>query len=249
MNRFGENIQVSDLIEGVLTYLHQSHDYYINVALVGLASSMDKLIEPCPEKQKAVIWRFFENYKSELDRHFAFEEGEVIPYVKELVIGNRRENFSINDFEDNHSNVEEKLSDLKNLISSSLPEECDPVRKSNLLHYIDNLHKDIERHTSIEDNILVPLVRLIEESDITVRKDRPGKGREAKEKLSEREIEILVCVAKGMINKEIADRLNISINTVITHRKNITRKTGIKTVPGLTVYAILNNLVDINSIE
>ena len=42
---------------------------------------------------------------------------------------------------------------------------------------------------------------------------------------------------------------NISINTVITHRKNITRKTGIRTVPGLTVYAILNNLIDINSIE
>lgn len=242
-------MQVSDLIEGVLTYLHQSHDYYINVALVGLASAMDKLIMPCPEKQKAVIWRFFENYKSELDRHFAFEEGEVIPYVKELVTGTRRENFSINDFEDNHSNVEEKLSDLKNIISSSLPEECDAAQKSNLLHYIDNLHRDIERHTSIEDNILVPLVRLIEESDITIRKERSSKAGEGKEKLSDREKEILVCVAKGLINKEIADKLNISINTVITHRKNISRKTGIKTVPGLTVYAILNNLVDINSIE
>lgn len=67
--------------------------------------------------------------------------------------------------------------------------------------------------------------------------------------LSVREKEILVCVAKGMLNKEIADFYNISIHTVITHRKNITRKTGIKTVAGLTVYALLNNLVDSNSIE
>lgn len=69
------------------------------------------------------------------------------------------------------------------------------------------------------------------------------------EELSAREKEILVCVAKGMLNKEIADHYNISIYTVITHRKHITRKTGIKTVAGLTVYALLNNLIDMNSME
>lgn len=67
--------------------------------------------------------------------------------------------------------------------------------------------------------------------------------------LSTREKEILICVAKGMLNKEIADLYNISIYTVITHRKNITRKTGIKTVAGLTVYALLNNLIDSGSVE
>ena len=65
--------------------------------------------------------------------------------------------------------------------------------------------------------------------------DNPG--------LSEREKEILVAVARGMTNKLIADRHNISIHTVISHRKNITRKTGIKTVSGLTMYAVFNNLV------
>lgn len=70
-----------------------------------------------------------------------------------------------------------------------------------------------------------------------------------KNELSIREQEILVCVAKGMLNKEIADKFNISIHTVITHRKNITKKTGIKTVAGLTVYALLNNLIVPNSIE
>ena len=62
--------------------------------------------------------------------------------------------------------------------------------------------------------------------------------------LSKRETEVLVAVAKGMMNKEIADQMNISIHTVISHRKNITRKTGIKSVSGLTVYALLNNLID-----
>ena len=67
--------------------------------------------------------------------------------------------------------------------------------------------------------------------------------------LSSREKEILISVAKGLLNKEIAELYNISIYTVITHRKNITKKTGIKTVAGLTVYALLNNLIDLNSIE
>lgn len=62
--------------------------------------------------------------------------------------------------------------------------------------------------------------------------------------LSEREQDVLVLVAKGMANKEIADRLNISVHTVISHRKNIAHKTGIKSVAGLTVYALLNNLLE-----
>lgn len=62
--------------------------------------------------------------------------------------------------------------------------------------------------------------------------------------LSKRETDVLIAVAKGMMNKEIADQMNISIHTVISHRKNITRKTGIKSVSGLTVYALLNNLID-----
>ena len=62
--------------------------------------------------------------------------------------------------------------------------------------------------------------------------------------LSKRETDVLIAVAKGMMNKEIADQMNISIHMVISHRKNITRKTGIKSVSGLTVYAMLNNLID-----
>lgn len=61
--------------------------------------------------------------------------------------------------------------------------------------------------------------------------------------LSERELDVLVELSKGLTNKEIASDLHISVHTVITHRKNIIRKTGIKSVAGLTVYAMLNNLI------
>lgn len=62
--------------------------------------------------------------------------------------------------------------------------------------------------------------------------------------LTKRETAVLVELAQGKTNKEIADALNVSVHTVISHRKNITHKTGIKSVAGLTVYAMLNNLID-----
>lgn len=66
--------------------------------------------------------------------------------------------------------------------------------------------------------------------------------------LSDREIEVMALIVQGYINKEIADRLNISLTTVITHRKNIMDKLGIKSVSALTIYAVMHGYVDINSI-
>ena len=66
--------------------------------------------------------------------------------------------------------------------------------------------------------------------------------------LSDREIEVLSLIVQGLINKEIADRLNIGLTTVITHRKNIMEKLGVRSVSALTIYAVMNGYVDINSI-
>jgi len=66
--------------------------------------------------------------------------------------------------------------------------------------------------------------------------------------LSEREIDILKLLTTGLANKEIADKLNISINTVMTHRKNISQKTGIKSVSGLTIYAVVKKLISLENI-
>ena len=237
-------------VADVLRYLHSSHDYYLKKALETMASSIEKLIEPCQKPQQQVIWDFFTEYKRELRSHFEFEEGKVIPYVRNLILGRQDPSFSIDDFEENHSNIDEKLSDLKSLVMKSLPHECDDDARIALLTFIFNLQDDLRSHTYIEDNILVPMVHLLENPLRSDAEPKPAEDADERgAELSDREKEILVSVAHGMINKEIADKHHISVNTVISHRKNITRKTGIKTVAGLTVYAILNNLIDIKSIE
>ena len=66
--------------------------------------------------------------------------------------------------------------------------------------------------------------------------------------LSDREIEVLALIVQGFINKEIADQLNIGLTTVITHRKNIMEKLGMKSVSALTIYAVMHGYVDISKI-
>lgn len=248
MARSESNVWMTDLVEDILGYLQQSHKYYLDNALVSFEAALGKLVEPCTEAQKSAVWIFFNDYKKELEAHFEYEEGKVIPYIKQLLAGSRLWDFSIDDFKDNHANIDAKLSDLNHIIMQSLPQECDRQQRRSLQLFISGLQKDLERHTSIEEDILIPMVGMIEESKGSSKKRSRFPADSEREPLSGRETEVLVSVAKGMINKEIADSLNISVNTVITHRKNITRKTGIKTVPGLTAYAILNNLVDISEI-
>ena len=236
-------------VPDILRYLQQSHDYYVNRSLVELSAALQELTAPCTPTQKQVIQRFFSDYRRELEWHFEMEEKTVIPYVKDLLLGFRNTSYTIDRFEENHAQIHETLSDLKNLIMKSLPDVCDNRQRIAVLLSIYHLEQDLDHHTCIEDDVLVPMVRMLESPGSypsATQQSRPDEGRE---ELSQREKEILISVAQGLLNKEIADRHNISINTVITHRKNITRKTGIKTVAGLTAYAILNNLIDINSIE
>jgi DNA-binding NarL/FixJ family response regulator len=92
-------------------------------------------------------------------------------------------------------------------------------------------------------NILLKKIKEITGKNTVIQKDViPGE-------ISKREADILKNIASGFSNKEIADKLFISTHTVVTHRKNITRKLGIKTVPGLTIYAIINKLIDIDKAE
>ncbi len=73
-------------------------------------------------------------------------------------------------------------------------------------------------------------------------------AKEMSKGLSPREIEVLTHIVRGYINKEIADRLNIGLTTVISHRKNIMEKLGLKSVPALTIYAVMNGYVDVDKI-
>jgi DNA-binding NarL/FixJ family response regulator len=86
--------------------------------------------------------------------------------------------------------------------------------------------------------------------DVCIRKlSKPDKNLQAPEEISMREKEVLKLVALGLTNKEIGERLFISTHTVITHRKNITAKLGIKTIAGLTVYSVINKLIRAEEIK
>ena len=237
-----ERIRKADL-KDVLKYLRRSHTYYMEVAMKELTDALVALTEPCGERHKSTIRKFFNEYKDELFKHLEYEEDIVFPQAEAAL----HHGHSVSDdYGENHSHVEEKLEDLKNLIMKYLPPVCGQQEIYRALTCIFTLQEDLARHILVEDGILVPIVNRKMHTTLESRFDSAvDKG----EELSSREKEILVCVAKGMLNKEIADVENISIHTVITHRKNITRKTGIKTVAGLTVYALLNNLIDINTIE
>ena len=233
-------------IQDVAEYLHRSHEYYLDTALKSLSELLYRLLAPCNETQKKVFRKFYQDYEDELNRHFTFEEEHVMPYIRSLTEGRNGRDSAIESFTDDHNSINEKISDLKSLVMNSLPEGCDPSLRMQTLYMICSLEYDLARHTAVEEEILEPMVQVMENNG------SPGRRKDAEEEreaLSEREKEILVGVAKGLLNKEIADMYNISPYTVITHRKNITRKTGIKSVAGLTVYALLNDLIDVNSVE
>lgn len=239
-------------VKDIITYIRNSHAYYFDEALVHLSGLIGRLIAPCSVAQQSIIWNFLNDYKVELQKHFEYEEKQVLPYAESLNANKAYPGYNIEMFVEEHNDIDEKISDLKNIVMKSLPSECDNTQRIDLLLFLYRLQDDLNKHASVEDHVLVPIIKNLEKlnehllsADFQEENDENNKNSE----LSDREREILVSVAKGMINKEIADKFNISIHTVITHRKNITRKIGIKTVAGLTVYALLNNLIDINSVE
>lgn len=108
-------------------------------------------------------------------------------------------------------------------------------------NYEENVLRQYDECIGIYDNS----PRIIQKLKSAIEENRQNPKSEVNE-LSSRERDILAAVAKGKTNKEIADDFNISIYTVISHRRNISQKLGINSIPGLTVYAIMNKLVDIS---
>ena len=98
----------------------------------------------------------------ELRRHFTYEDKVVFPYVESVLSHTGKADYNILQYEENHSNVDEKLADLKNILMKYLPRECGTGPVAEVLDIIFLLQDDLRRHTVIEDDILVPLVNRIE---------------------------------------------------------------------------------------
>ena len=143
-------------------------------------------------------------------------------------------------------NVDEFRADAVHLPVKCIALNCNITNTSILQSYDESitLHEDIE---SLQEKIL-RITSSTCDTDSIDEKDSSLLTNET-EQLSQREKEIVTCVVKGMTNKEIADRLFLSIHTVNTHRRNIARKLEIHSAAGLTIYAIVNKLVELSDVK
>lgn len=147
----------------IVEYLHNSHSFYLDKEFVSLEKNMNALAGSCEAMRKKILVRFFDEYKTQVQNHFAYEENVVFPYVRALVEGKRTESYSIEQFEENHTNIDEALNDLKNIVMKYMPETCDAVSHNEMLYGIFRLEDDLRKHTVIEDSVLIPIVNRLEE--------------------------------------------------------------------------------------
>lgn len=245
-----EHLSVSTLLH----YLKASHDYHLNFQLPTIRENLISALEENDNLAK-LIMKLYDGYAYEIKRHMKLEEKTVFPYVEDLLNGIVSENYDIDTFSKHHNEVGQKLTELKNIIIKYLP--ADRQHNNRLTATLYNIYNNEEwllTHSKVEDYIFIPAVKKLEkkykQSDISVKISKMiGKGRNINESLSEREKDVIVSLVQGMSNKEIAEHLFISTNTVITHRRNIARKLQIHSPAGLTIYAIVNNLIDISDVK
>jgi regulator of cell morphogenesis and NO signaling len=230
-----ENPVRKEDLPALLQYLRASHHYYIDERLPHIERHLLKVADKAGSPYGDLLKKFFADYKTEVEAHFAFEEANIFPVVMKDIDRSRKE------FIGAHDSIEEKLADLTKIIFRYLPDNISSEEIIELTFDIFQLAEDLGRHTALEEAVFME-DRGAERSKKKSLQSAADAGH-SDEALSERETEVLVLVAKGYMSKEIADMLNISMNTVNTHRKNITAKTGIKSIAGLTVYAMLNNLM------
>lgn len=229
--------------ETILTYLKNSHTYFLDYRLPAIKEQLAVALQA--HATRSTILQYFEEYETEVREHMDYENEVFFPYVGQLLAGQQPGRYSVKDFQARHNNVDEALEELLSLLIKYLPTEGHYFLLSDALEAIKRCHRDLTLHTYLEDDILVPKIQKLEKHQVA---DTAKPAQEPNE-LSEREKDIIRSVAKGFSNKEIADEHFISIHTVITHRRNISRKLGIHSSAGLTVYAILNKLVDIEALR
>ena len=240
-------------IPTLMQYLRASHEYYLGFELPFIRKELCEAIDETDNMAKLIV-RLYDEYAHSILLHMKYEEKTVFPYVESLLDGKTMDNYDIETFSKHHGQTDQKLRELKNIIIKYLP--TDGLRNNQLsatLYDIYNCELWLAQHAEVEDHIFIPAIRNLEkkihQDGITVKLSNMISRNMDNDALSEREKEVIVSLVQGMTNKEIADHLCISVNTVITHRKNIARKLQIHSPAGLTVYAIAKGLIDISSVN
>ena len=222
-------------------YLRNAHTYFLDFRLPRLRRALIEAIIPADPTTKipGLILRCYDEFVDEIRTHIEHENAGLF-----------------DEHEHDDQRITDKLTEIKNLIIKYYPSEENKSsitnHKSQITYLLIGVMSDLwhtehdfEDHCAIEDDILRPALDKNVKSKISNLKSHVRET----EGLSEREKDVLIQIVRGLSNKEIADVLCISMHTVISHRKHITAKLNIHSTAGLTVYAIVNHLVDLSNLE
>jgi len=175
-NYFPEKQLQGFSVKLIIDYLRKSHEYYIQIKLPQIALLLDQfsgLTGTVAGQPLQLIDQFFKEYKKELEIHIKREEDKVYPYIfmvensfinkePDQHIVDQIRHYSMDDFENEHDNVEDKLLDLKNLLIKYLPVPVDSNLSQAILFDLFRLETDLRDHARIEDKVLVPKVKYME---------------------------------------------------------------------------------------
>jgi regulator of cell morphogenesis and NO signaling len=244
-----EHVSVASLLD----YLKRTHAFFLSFLFPNIRFHLLNAIDCSVQNEIAfLVLKFFDEYVEEVRKHMEYEETTVYTYVEKLVGGEFVSIDSSHLLSRHHEAIESKLKELKNLFMQYYPQTDINEKLNAVIVSIYQAEEELSIHSMVEDNIFLPAVKCLEHQ---VKMNCPEVEKESDEmmtkedQLSEREKEIVVCVAKGLSNKEIADKLCLSVNTVTTHRRNIARKLQIHSPAGITIYAIVNKLVTIGEVN
>lgn len=261
----GDHVAVAELVDDVdvralMEYLKRSHAYFVDFRLPAVKRKLLEAMGVSSSQIAVLILKFYDEYAAEVSRHMEYENCHVHPYVETLLSGRMPD--AGHDFRtlchrhrDNHESIEKSSAELKNILIKYYPAQSNVHLLNEVLMDIYMMEEDLLSHCRLEDLLFAECVHRLEEEvrlhgSRVEDETRGGTMRqEAADGLSEREKEVIREVVKGLSNKEIAENMFISVNTVMTHRRNISRKLNIHSPAGLTIYAIVNGLVKLDEIE
>ena len=242
-------------VRTLLHYLDASHAYFLGYQLPSVRRQLVETFD-AQDTLGHLIIKLYDGYAREIQRHMKYEEKTLFPYVTALLEGCPKNDYNVDTFSKHHESTAKTLRDLKLMIIKYLPSDAHSNNKlTATLYDIYNNEQWLKLHAEVEDRIFVPAVRRLEtlqkQNDVTktISSMVFKSGQDNGDILSDRERDVIIALVQGMSNKEIADHLCISTNTVITHRRNIARKLQIHSPAGLTIYAIVNSLVDISAVK
>ena len=208
----------------IVDYLKRTVENYMQVLVPNIEKHFTPFIamNDGENKELKLLHKMFYQFKSGLSDHLQQGLEQLSDYQNEL------------------------LHDLKNIIIKHISGNYNQNLAYAVIFSITALEKELHIYNRLLNKLLRPKLRELDSEhieDLNHTFSDEYKSRGSNKQLTNREIEVLKLIVQGRLNKEIADKLNISLNTVLSHRKNIISKTGIKTVSGLTFYCISNGYV------